>query len=784
MKFALGAISTIWLIFAIALLSQVVSTSSNTTQTSSTTRNADDAEANVDLDKAETKDAKNLEIIKQIRRVNNDGSYTVGYEADDGTFKIESRDVLGNVKGTYGYVDENGDIKRVSYTANNATNGLKSTLAPSSTVEDVVHIPRQNRTNFPSSTTRRPASLAYLTSTASPARTNTAQSIPKRRILLSSANRAAHKHLYSSSLRKNDATTSTTKKVDPTATLVFATSVPLQRTTKVTSTTQTPVTNTILTTPAGTERTTKVEISGRISRVLNMNKERITTTEKPVVETVDEGESQTERKPLRGNFLRRQLPDEAHEQFEAQQQVVYSSQASAEDNGHAFGGLTGTVRPIFSTTSSPRIPALVLAARNRAALLKTAQLSSTTEKIYSKPPRRKTERRGEEDEPNTEPSSENSYLTQSPIPVQIPPNRDPSQTSENEQRVYRRPPAYLPRTRQYRVPIPSQPVNAEYDGDQQQQQYLRETTDPNESGKGSAATAEQYINGDANAAGYNSRFPRPYQQQIDPQQQSQQAQQSFPLPLPYPPYHRPFPNLHNNNNNYYNNLDRPLTARDFERLLNMLALRYQQFQRFNYLPGLMNPYSQGYGPPGYGPPPPPGYGPYPQFGYQQIPRPPVYHQYDPRYGGYRPSPLSQPSLYPYTDQENMYQAQNPIPDQQQQQVPYTGHRLTPRRKQYGQQYFGAQNALYGDRPEYEGDESQQSLQQASSDYLPSDVREELLYRMLMLAIQPETMMNTVPIPEASTMHEYIKSTDASASTAEPSKASKKPVRSVQILGEE
>lgn len=62
-----------------------------------------------------------VEIIKQINRVNDDGSYTFGYEAADGSFKIETRDVLGNVKGMFGFVDENGELKRVSYNANNGT---------------------------------------------------------------------------------------------------------------------------------------------------------------------------------------------------------------------------------------------------------------------------------------------------------------------------------------------------------------------------------------------------------------------------------------------------------------------------------------------------------------------------------------------------------------------------------------------------------------------------------------------------------------------------------------
>ena len=56
-------------------------------------------------------------ILKQINDVNDDGSYTFGYEAADGTFKVETRDVDGNVKGKYGYLDEFGVLKTVEYNA-------------------------------------------------------------------------------------------------------------------------------------------------------------------------------------------------------------------------------------------------------------------------------------------------------------------------------------------------------------------------------------------------------------------------------------------------------------------------------------------------------------------------------------------------------------------------------------------------------------------------------------------------------------------------------------------
>lgn len=68
-----------------------------------------------------TTEPKDVSILKQINKVNDDGSYTFGYEASDGSFKVETRDVAGNVKGMFGFVDESGLLKRVSYSANNSS---------------------------------------------------------------------------------------------------------------------------------------------------------------------------------------------------------------------------------------------------------------------------------------------------------------------------------------------------------------------------------------------------------------------------------------------------------------------------------------------------------------------------------------------------------------------------------------------------------------------------------------------------------------------------------------
>lgn len=761
-----------------------------------------------DLENAETKDAQKSEIIKQIRRMNNDGSYTVGYEADDGTFKIESRDVLGNVKGTYGYVDSNGEIKRVSYTANNATSGLKSTTPQPNEPEEIVHIPRQNKTGFvAASTTRRPPSLAYLTSSpASPTRPSVVQPIPKRRILLSSSERSPYSHQFSST-RQNEYTTVTPRiKGEPTTTVVYATSVPSFK--PHVNIRPTPLPNTHKTEQLS--RPDKLEITDHVSKV-QITSNRESSTSKPVFEVQDEKVS--ERKSVRGNHLRRQLADDHDEKFEAQQQVIYS-QSAGDDSSHIYGGVTGTARPLF-TTSAPRIPSLVLAARSRAAQLQNvingnAQTTSTTERVYAKPPRRRPEI--DDEEQTTESTSENNYITQGPVPVQIPNNRDIQEASEDDKRVYRRPVvAYQPRgprefsrqsqpqsdfdyggPRQFRLPIPQAYPPPPYPQGYQRplytetprsesEQYLRETSAmANKGAAANAATPAPFPAIDPNDP-YQAQRGRqylPYQQQQQQRSESGYEQPSIPVPFPqnpYSPYRQPLPSQ------YYNNPDRPLTARDFERLLNLLVVRHQQFGRFNYNGGgfgggFGGGAGAGAGNPYYG-----GYNPYgaSQFGYQQIPRPPLYNPYDPRYAGYnRPSG---PPLYgQYSENDNMYQQQQPQQQQQitapDQQIPFVGQRSIPRRKPYGPQYFGAPDNNYSPlRPEY----TEASQPQPQGEYLPADVREELLYRMLLLAMHPNEAQGSEP--EASSQ-EYVASSSTTTTTS-PNKF-RKPVRSVQILGEE
>merc|ERR1712117_716089 len=58
-----------------------------------------------------------VSILRYVDTQNIDGSYTYGYEAADGTYKLETRYVDGRVKGKYGYIDPEGNLREASYGA-------------------------------------------------------------------------------------------------------------------------------------------------------------------------------------------------------------------------------------------------------------------------------------------------------------------------------------------------------------------------------------------------------------------------------------------------------------------------------------------------------------------------------------------------------------------------------------------------------------------------------------------------------------------------------------------
>lgn len=59
------------------------------------------------------------QTIKNYNKVNDDGSFTFGYEADDGSFKEETRGTDCVVRGKYGYVDPDGNKREFSYVQGN-----------------------------------------------------------------------------------------------------------------------------------------------------------------------------------------------------------------------------------------------------------------------------------------------------------------------------------------------------------------------------------------------------------------------------------------------------------------------------------------------------------------------------------------------------------------------------------------------------------------------------------------------------------------------------------------
>jgi hypothetical protein len=56
-------------------------------------------------------------ILRQVNKVNDDGSYTYGYENADGSYKIETKNTQGQVQGKYGYYDNEGTLREVEYGA-------------------------------------------------------------------------------------------------------------------------------------------------------------------------------------------------------------------------------------------------------------------------------------------------------------------------------------------------------------------------------------------------------------------------------------------------------------------------------------------------------------------------------------------------------------------------------------------------------------------------------------------------------------------------------------------
>uniref|UniRef100_A0A182NAE9 Uncharacterized protein n=1 Tax=Anopheles dirus TaxID=7168 RepID=A0A182NAE9_9DIPT len=818
------------------------------------------AAAMADLSEAETKDpTQRLDIIKQIRKVNQDGSYTVGYEAEDGTFKIESRDVLGNIKGTYGYIDANGDIKRVSY-GGQPTQPIPPVTTAATPEEEIVHIPpRFNRTHQPQQllmpTTRRPPNyhapgqlqhishhqhLHHNPQHASTLRPSVIQTIPRKR------------HGYSSTTTTSTtAAPPTTSTGSTTAAVNGGSSTATSAATAATATTETggSLAGSFGEPTAASTHTSSLHAKPGTLLIIRptplpyqaaKTAEQLARPERlEAAKYTHAPPSSPSKKPVRGNFLRRQLApavsESSAEQYEAQpQQIIYGQ--SAADTGELsglYGG--GGAKPLYTTHPTPRIPAAVLAARQRAAHIQSvlqAQSQAagperlTTERVYVKQPARPTGHRHEPApilyETSTEPSSEPAYVTDGPgSVVQIPAANRVLAAGETEPHAEERRPIFRPRPIEFRprddgaaqgrfrtpyglpppyaraftpLPPPQEPPygalddkDREADEPQQQQQPHINSLSP--------YRQQRRLNGGVPLPAADSLYQQQQQQQQQPQHQQQQ-QNSFPIPVPYNPAQYSPHRLPASPYYYDIPPERPLTARDFERILQVLIYRHQQQQQqvSRYRGLAVGGYNGGfpYNPYFPGPSPPPfglggGYlgGGYPQ---QQIPRPPLPFPYPYDGQGYQ-NPLYSPSAPSASVRGGAEAAGHSEPDG-------GGYGAGVRRN--GQYYQPSLDV---------GGASAGSLR--SADYLPPDVRESLLYRMLMLAIQAPGSGEVLPLATAPTgpLHHLQGASSMPRPQTQPGQGqpgrpaaqstvtaaaaatmlpmySKKPVRSVQILGEE
>ncbi|XP_045447769.1 mucin-5AC-like [Melitaea cinxia] len=615
------------------------------------------------LTASETADPTKVEIVKQIRRLNEDGSYTIGYEANDGTFKIESRDVLGNVKGTFGYIDDDGEIKRVTYSSSGDSTPVPvSTSTTSSTPTMIVRV---NKTV--SSTTRRPlATVVYPTRSSATTRGTVIQPIPRRR--------------PASSTTRITTETSTEKHIHDETT---ADTLNSHRKEDVIKT--------------RTQLSKPVPVTVKDDLITKQTTTTSPQTLKPVYEHVTENEPDVNK----SNTIRRELPGTS-----SNHHMVSLQQSMGDDSTDVYGGHLshGTVRPLFTTTTArPRILPIhsLLAARQKIQQQyqetqlddQETTLEASTGRVFN---------------------HENA-VTSNPVPVIHIPAQRPPEERVYQHPIYHRPSAIHFRTQEYLRDNPGAPIpignqrpflQYEYQDKVLDPQYVKEPSQSKASSVQDAAYELRPVprivqipvdERGIPIQGYEPRFVNPYRPQ--------------PLFQRYDPV------------SDTNSIQAPVSTRDFKRLLHILIMRQNRLQAImdQIMPGPL------YQSPSYR-----------HEAYQQHRRYQDEDRYDYRYD---PQYRQDQQQEVYSNQVSSYE------DPQ-----YESQRYVPRRR-YSRPYDSQGSASnHIDEP---------------VEYLPVEVREALLLKMLLLAISPDYMPTTPPATELT--------------TAAPTR---KQVRNVQILGEE
>lgn len=658
------------LVACLASASATNSTKDVTTEAPPTTTNKEILKA------SETGDPSKVEIVKQIRRLNDDGSYTIGYEADDGTFKIESRDVLGNVKGTFGYIDKDGEIKRVTYSSSSDSTPTPVPVTTTTTPSPPTMIVRVNKTV--SSTTRRPEerralpTVVYPTRSSYTTRGTVIQPIPRRR----------------SGARITTTPETTTERLKPEET-----------TSNILNLYKTKTDESVKT---RTQVLKPMSAYAHDDLVARQTTTKIPVTLKPAYD--HDSDKKPESDINKANTIRRELSG-----ISSNPRMVSLQQSVGDDSTDVYGShlSLGTVRPLFTTTTP------------RARLVPIHSLVAARQRIQQQ----YQDAANDDQETTIEASTgrvfdHESVVTTNPVPVvHIPApreHRDRDDELYHQQPIYRRPSAAVQfRTREYLKDNPGAPVpignqrpflQYEYQNKVLDPQFIRDTTPVPQAKSAETVTQDPYEGRQVTRIipvpvdergvplqGYQGRFINSYR----PQQQQ----------LFQPRY--------NQMDEMYQ-ITAPVSTRDLRKLLQILILRQNRLQ------GLMDQMLPG--------------------PYQPLYRPEDYRyqrrQYDDDYD-YRYEPREV-----YSNQVSSYE--NP---------PYESQRYVPRRRLYPRPYdtVGSSSNRIDETPEF----------------LPPEIREALLLKMLVLAINPDYLPTPPPLTELT--------------TATPPR---KQVRNVQILGEE
>ncbi|KAI5633872.1 hypothetical protein NE865_13441 [Phthorimaea operculella] len=611
------------------------------------------------LKASETADPSKVEIVKQIRRLNPDGSYTVGYEADDGTFKIESRDVLGNVKGTFGR---------------------------------------------PLGTVVYPTRGSYTT------RGTNVQAIPRRRI----------------------ATTLSTK--PPTTTEMTTEKQQAEESTSNILNLYKPKEESVTMIRTRSQMQKPISRNDKDDLITRQTTTKLPHTVKPVYEHVTE---EPENDPGKANTIRRELTGTSQNPH-----MLSLQQSAGDDSTDVYGShlSLGTVRPLFTTTTPrPRLVPIhsLVAARQR------------IQQQYQ-------DAQHQEQETTIEASTgrvfdHENVVTSNPVPVVHIPQRIPEERFY-QQPIYRRPQSTVQfRTNEYLRDNPGAPIpignqrpflQYEYQNIHPQHKVLEphfvkeshhQTQAPQIKGSASeAVTAAPYDNRQVTriipiAVDERGVPIQGYQRFVNPYRPAQPQPQ--PQPVLIQPQHQPrYDPIEE-----MNSISAPVSTRDLKRLLQILILRQNRLQAL--MDQIVAP----------GPP----YQPLPLFRAAEP-------QYEYTQNRYQTRQYPDDERYDYRyEQQQPYRQQEVYQNQVQNYEPqqYESQRYVPRRRLYT-------------RP-YDTQSSSSNRVEETPEYLPPEIREALLLKMLMLAISPDFMPTPQPLTELT--------------TAAPTR---KQVRNVQILGEE